>query len=144
LTFIGASRHPRFGFQLIEEDPSRFVSSSERDTKYASFLPFEEWKGVSERERRSAEHLMLRAVRQISQHVRIKDYFAIDFRLGADLTPHAIDFNPGAFLCGDDVEEYTRRAFGMTLSEALLTAMRSSYLAWQQRAFTQGKTAFRL
>jgi D-alanine-D-alanine ligase-like ATP-grasp enzyme len=127
-TYINAAASQEvavYGFDVIDEhlEGEHFVDFREREKKYRAFVDFRAWTGydIGRRERALGE--MTEALRIFSQHVRVKDYFAVDFRLDAAGNPFMLDFNPGAFLYGDDVEGYTRSAFKLRLPGALLRAM---------------------
>jgi D-alanine-D-alanine ligase len=134
VTFInaaGSDRAALYGFDVVDEhlDGEHFVDFHDRERKYKGYVDFRSWSGFANAQRESALHSMMEAVRALSDHVRVKDYFAVDFRLDAAGNPFLLDFNPGAFLYGDEVEGYTRRAFQLQLPSALLRAMELSHRA---------------
>lgn len=131
-TYINAGapgEGPVYGFDVIDEhlEGEHFVDFREREKKYKGFLDFRTWTGCGADRRERALSEMTEALRLLGQHVRVKDYFAVDFRLDAAGNPFMLDFNPGAFLYGDDVEGYTRSAFKLRLPSALLRAMEHSH-----------------
>jgi hypothetical protein len=149
LTFINASGGaalPKFGYNLIdcEKRSPSFISFGERDGKYNQFRDFKTWSELPVSERAAVIRRMQESISRLARHIQLKDYFAFDFRLDSQGIPWMVDFNPGAFLCGDDVEGYTKQAFGLSLPSALHSAMINGFSKCQPSLFGTGQIAFRL
>lgn len=137
---------PVYGFDVIDEhlEGEHFVDFRGREKKYRQFVNFRTWTGYGTDRRERALSEMIEALRLLGQHVRVKDYFAVDFRLDAAGNPFMLDFNPGAFLYGDDVEGYTRSAFKLRLSGALFRAMEHSHRNQSGNGLATSNIAFRV
>ena len=130
LSFINAtSDEPRFGYDLVDDAkvPGNYISFSERDSKYEVFEDFQLWTGMPDAARMRAMEIMARSVLTLANHIRLKDYFTFDFRLDSNGLPWMIDFNPGAFLCGADVEGYASHNLGMPLGSAIFSAITNAF-----------------
>jgi D-alanine-D-alanine ligase len=147
VTFVNADAmadEAKLGFDLIDEQAQAFITADERDSKYDAFRDFLAWDGISKDRRERIAGAMRDAILAISRHIVLKDYFTVDFRIDAEDRPYLIDFNPGAFLYGDDVEGYTQKAFGLSLPRAILTAMHNAHAGHHGRPFETGRMDFRL
>lgn len=148
LTYINCRKNsaPYFGFHLVDDNNSApaFISFRDRSTRYETSPDFIEWTGCSDSVRRRAVSEMEQVVRTLSDHIRLKDYFALDFRIDRDGKPYLIDFNSGAFLCGRELDNYTRKAFDLPLSVALLEAIKNSFQRQDASLFDQSEVLFRL
>jgi D-alanine-D-alanine ligase-like ATP-grasp enzyme len=148
MTFINADpEHPKYGYDLIDCNSrgASYILSEKREEKYSEdFCDFEEWPGMSDKERTAITKKMQQSVERLARYVRIKDYFAFDFRLDQSGIPQMIDFNPGAFLYGKDLDAYAQKGFGHPLSEVLYTAMKNSHDGRQPLISKHDGLSFRL
>ena len=147
LIFIDADRRakrPKFGYGVVENiGASDFVEASARNSAYERYVDASIWTGMGSVRRGTVLREMARAVFKIARHLTLKDYFTFDFRLDSDGIPKVIDFNPGAFLFGGDVEGYAKHAFNRPLPEVLLQAMENSFKGFTCR-FCNPQAGFRL
>jgi D-alanine-D-alanine ligase len=150
LTYINATHNERvnnFGFQVFntfEGSPS-FISFKRKSEAYdKEFYDFRSWNGLPEATRVFALEQMANAAVLLARHVRMKDYFAIDFRIDANGIPRLIDFNSGAFLFGPNIEEYTQQTYGMSTPEAIFSALQNCYVSRHNHVFTNEGLPFRV
>jgi D-alanine-D-alanine ligase-like ATP-grasp enzyme len=146
LNFIDADAHassPKFGFEVVNTRSS-FIDATTRNSAYDNFVDASSLQGIPEATRDGALNQMTEAVLKIGKHIVLKDYFTFEFRLDFEGRPWLIDFNPGAFLFGGDVEGYTQSAFDQPLAIALFQAMINSFQSRTTRFSESPQLNFRL
>ena len=149
VTFINGHLQPNgfcFGYDLIDSNATSrsFIPFHKREKKYNSFRDFTASDVFPKSYRSSVVKKITHSISTIARHVRLKDYFTFDFRIDSSGSPRLIDFNPGAFLCGGDVENYALQKFQRPLPAVLFSAMDNCFQGRQCRLFSEVGSLFRL